>query len=261
MADISLKAKLDDKGFMGEISIAMAEKFRVALGNLAKAAQNEWIQRAQSRLGTSREIYVNGLRQAESFKVTTGLFADSYEITLVGEMPNNFEYGMPAFDMKAVKPGWLGGSKSKVGKDGSRYVTIPFRHSTGNSPRFAYTGKAAAADMKTLLKKAVKDYSMNRWGVGPGGAIPPTKRIPNNAPVHDYLKGLTRLEKAVSGRTSGGAQRRSTQFMTWRRMSDKSAPSSWIHPGLTAVNILPEIESWADEQMDKIIDTVIGSGD
>lgn len=260
MSDISLKAKLEDRGITDEISAETAEKFRVAVGNLAKAAQNEWITRAQSRLESSREIYVNGLRQAESFKVVTGLLSDTYELQLVGEMPNNLEFGMPAFDMKAVKPGWLGGKKAKVGKDGSRYVTIPFRHSTGNSPRFAYTGKAKAADMKTLLRKAVKDYGMNRWGIGPGGAIPPMKRIPNNAPVHQYLKGLTRIEKPTSGRTSTGVQRRSSMFMTWRRMSDKSAPSSWIHPGLTAANILPEIETWADEQLDKIIDTVIGSG-
>jgi len=262
MSTFSLSAKLIDKGYNVEgLEMAAVASFNTALAGLAKAAQNEWIRLAQSRLGSSREIYVGGLRQAESFKATGSAGTATYEISLVGRMPNNFEFGMEAFDMKGVRPGWLGGRKSKVSKDGHRYVVIPFRHSEFGMP---YTGKAAAVSgptLKTQLRNAVKDYGLSRMiRLGSGRiAEGPTTRIPRNAPVHSYLKGLTRVQKGLASTTPRGKQRGSSQLLTWRVMSEKSSPESWRHPGLTAANILPEVERWVNGELDKIIDVILGA--
>lgn len=259
--EFSLKAKLADVGVnVDAISDEMKASFELALFGLAKGAQNEWIRLAQDRLGTSMEIYVNGLRQAESFKILSG-GNPAYEISLVGQMPNNFEYGMPSFDMKSVRPGWLGGSKAKIGKDGKKYVVIPFRHST-TSQRFAYTGKAKGVepDLKSQLRKAVRDYGLDRMTRTATGQVVRgvTARIPNKAPVHSYLKGMVRTQTPTAGTTKAGQQRGSSTLSTFRIMSENSKPGSWIHPGLKAANLLPEVESWVDSQLGRIVETMTG---
>lgn len=262
MGDFSLKAKLIDAGLdVDGFTAGTQEAFEKAVAGIAKGAQNEWIRLAQERLGTSREIYIGGLRQAESFSVKGSMSNPIFEIQLVGQMPNNFEFGMASFDMKSVRPGWLGGSKAKTSADGSKYVVIPFRHSTGSSPQMAYTGKAKAIDpdLKKQLRKAVKDYGLDKMTRAASGQVVPgvTARIPNKAPVHSYLRGMVRTQQPTAGVTKTGLQRGSSTLTTFRVMSEKSKPDSWIHPGLDAVNILPEVERWIDGQLGNIIETIL----
>lgn len=256
MSVISLKAALEGKGYNVD---ALEEEtifaFQAAVNGLARAAQSEWIRLASEKLKSSRDIYIQGLRQAESFKETYAGDEASFEIQLVGEMPNNLEFGMPSFDMKSVRPGWLGGGKEKTAKDGHKYIRIPFRHSISSSPRFADSGQAKLAGLKTQLRAAVKTYGLNRALTAAGGEVA-TRRIPNGAPVHPFLKGLQKTEVAKEGPT--GKIRRSSTLTTWRVMSEKSPADAWIHPGLNAANLMSQVESWAESQVDKIIDTILG---
>ncbi len=264
MSEFSIKAKLIEKGVdISSFDAGMVAAFELEVAGIAQAARNEWVRLAMARCQTSRDIYVGGLRAAGSFRTsrTTG-GATQFEISLVGEMPNNLENGMDSFDMKTVRPGWLGGSKAKTGKDGKKYITIPFRHSTGNSARMGYTGKAKAInspDLKTQLRATVKSYGLDRMvrtatGNVVSGSV---ARVPNTAPVHPYLQGLTRIQQPSSGSTAAG-QRGSGQLMTFRRMSENSDPSSWIHPGLPGVKILPDVEKWVDGQVDTMIGMILG---
>ena len=264
--NFSIRATLEDMGYNLEaLEAGLIESVNLQVGQLAMAARSEWIRLAQDRLETSREIYVNGLRQSESFTALRGGgrgATASYEITLVGNMPNNFEYGMAPFDMKGIRPGWLGGKSSKVGKDGKRYVIIPFRHSTTDSPRFNYTGKAKSVsdpDLKTQLKKTVKTYGLDRMvRTATGQVVTGTvKRLPKSAPVHPYLQGMVRIQQAISGSTSSG-QRGSGTLMTFRVMSENSKPDSWNHPGLRPVNLLAEVEQFVDNEMRKIALNILG---
>ncbi|NBW99237.1 hypothetical protein EBR03_06665 [bacterium] len=156
----------------------------------------------------------------------------------------------------------MGGKKAKTAKDGSKYATIPFRHSV-SSPKFAYTGKARSDNLKMYLKRAVRDYGLNRMVRTASGKVKegPVKRIPANSPVHGYLDGLTRYQKATQGVTRSGLPSGSSQLMTFRTISSKSKADAWIHPGLDGANILPRVETWVDQQMDKIIDVVLIMGD
>lgn len=267
---ISVKTDLEALGYnLDALSTGVQEAIKIQVGQLAAAARGEWIRLAQSRLSTSREEYIAGLRRAESFKRYSRGTTDVYEITLVGQFPNDLEFGRGSFDMKSVRPGWLGGKKAKPTKDGGSYVTIPFRHSTSNSPRFNYTGKAAKIDDPTLkqqLRTTVKEYGLDRmvrtatgkvvagnvqslggklnYGTGPGQ-------------IHPYLKGLTRYQQPMSGMV-GGKQRGTGQLMTFRRMSTNSKPDSWIHPGLDAANLLGDVQSFIDKEIIEIGRKVIG---
>lgn len=259
--NFSVKSRIEELGYnVSAIEGATVESFKIAVGNLAKSAQNEWIRLAQHRLKTSREDYINGLRMAESFNMKMLGGSTAFEVQLVGRMPNNFEFGMDSFDMKLVRPGWLGGSKAKTAEDGHRYVVIPFRHSIGSAAILAYSGKAKAADLATELKKVAKDYGLNRMVRNATGQVVPgpVRRVPNSAPVHPYLRGLTRIQNPVSGRTPSGKQRGQGTLMTWRVMSENSDASKWQHPGIAGANILKDVDSWVDRELNNVIRIMMG---
>jgi len=260
--NFSVKASLEELGHnLDAIEEGLIEVLNIQVGQLAMAARSEWIRLAQERLKTSREDYINGLRQGESFKMLSSGGLTSYEITLVGSFPNNIEYGMGPFDMKGVRPGWLGGKASKMGKNGKRYVVIPFRHSTSNSPRFADTGKAASVGLKEQLKTTVRTYGLDRMVRTATGQVVEgnVARLPKGAPVHPYLQGMVRTQQAYSGTTKSGLGRGSGTLTTFRVMSENSKPDSWIHPGLRAVNLLAEVEQFVDNEMTKIANNLFGS--
>lgn len=262
MSGFSISAKLTERGTDIEtLSDAVVSVMDTAIVSLAQAAQNHWISLAQDKLNSTRDDYINGLRQSESYKKIGSGDTQSIEIALVGKMPNNYEFGMPSFDMKAVRPGWLGGAKAKRAKDGHSYVVIPIRHSTSDGGRFSYTGKAAAVgDLKTQLRRAVKDFGLDRMMRTASGSVVEgaTARIPKGASVHPYLQGLTRIQKGISGSTGGGGkQRGSSTLVKFAIMSERSKPGSWIHPGIKPANLLPEVESWVDTKLNEILDQLL----
>lgn len=257
----SFESKIESMGYNLDLfEESTVEVFKRSLAGLAKAAQAEWIRIAQERLRSSREMYVDGLRRADSFSVTSLDGEKAYAISLIGRMPNAIELGMSPFDMKGVRPGWLGGGKAKTAKDGTKYITVPMRHSTSSDARLAYTGKAAMADLKTELKKTVASYGLDRMVRTASGQVVtgPVKRVPKDPDVHRYLQGLTRIQTATGGMTKSGMQRGSSTLMTFRRMSEKSSPESWMHPGLEARNILGDVEKWVDTEASRIIESILG---
>lgn len=255
---VSFRMKIEGMGHnVDAFEAGTKEALRQALAGIAQAGHAEWIRLAQARLRSSRDEYVGGLMKKDSFKVAKdGSSEPVFTISLIGEMANNFEFGMSSFDMKNVRPGWLGGKRAKIGKDGKRYITIPFRHSTGSSPRLAYTGKAAMANLKTELFKTVKAYGLDRMVRAASGQVMEgaVGKVPGRADVHQYLKGLTKIQKANKGGKSG-----SSTLITWRRMSESSAEDSWVHPGLDAANILPEVERYIDEEMGRVVEKILGA--
>ena len=258
---ISVSSKIEEKGINIEIlDEAFVSTFRTAIGHIAKAAHDDWIMKAQERLNSSRADYINGLRQAQSFNFSSAGGHDVYELQLVGRMANNFEFGMGSFDMKTTRPGWLGGSKSKVGKDGKRYVIIPFGHSKSSNTNKAYSGKAKAMDLKTELKKTVREYGLDKMiRTATGKVVEGKVATAKGAGVHSYLQGLVRIQTGVSGMTSTGLQRGQSQLMTFRILSENSPPEAWIHPGFEGANILPEVEQYIDNQLDNVIDNILGA--
>jgi len=255
---ISLGEKAKELGYnIEEFSVGVIAAMKVELARVASATHAEWTRLAQERLSTSRDLYLNGLRQAESFKSDKG--GESYTLSLVGTMANNVEFGMESFDMKGVRPGWLGGKRAKTAKDGTKYVVIPFRHSTSASKRFSYSGKAKAAGLKKELKKVVKDYGLDRMMRAASGKVirGAVSRVPNRAPVHKYLRGLTRVQTPTKGKTKSGGQRGSSQLISWRVMSEKSPTDSWIHTGIEAKNLLREVKAFAEKEMDLAVKHVM----
>lgn len=256
MSVISIQAKLEAEDIdLQGLDVALAEAFVKTVGVIAKGGQNEWTRIAQARLRSSRADYINGLRKKDSFATRIIGGTTIFEIALIGRMPNNFEFGMDGFDMKTVRPGWLGGGKAKTNKDGGKYITIPFRHSLSSAAAIQYSGQARRMELRKELVQTVKDYGLDKMvRASTGAAIPgPVKRVPNTPNVHPFLRGLTRYQQQTTGGRGQG------RLMTFRIMSENSKPDSWIHPGITAANIMPEVERWIDRELDRTIEMMFGN--
>ena len=261
MAIIRVSAKLEERNIdLNALDVGISEVFLKSVGNIAYAAKGEWEIVASRRLKTSRQEYIQGLQKADSF--TTKIIGTQtiFEIMLVGDMPNNFEFGMPSYDMKAVRPGWLGGGKAKTSADGTKYITIPFRHSLTSAANLEYTGKAKRENLREELAKTVQKFGLNQMIRASTGKVMtgPVRRVPNRPDVHPYLRGLTRIQQTAEGLTPSGKTRGQSYLMTWRTMSEKSAPDAWIHPGIKGVNIMPEIENWIDNELNGLVDKMFG---
>jgi len=256
---LSVATKLADIGIaIDGLSSEIQGKFHHAVIAIAEGARSRWIDFAKVRLKTSRADYIIGLKQAESFRSYTRGSTIVHEIQLVGEMPNNFEFGMTGFDMKAVRPGWLGGAKAKTSKDGTKYIHIPFRQSATMAN--LYSGKAALTrthDIRRHVAWAARRYGLNQT-IRSGRSIK-TKpiTIPKTATVHPYLRGLTKYQTKIKGITKSGKEKGSSTLMTFRTMSEKSDPGAWIHPGITGAKLLPLVERWVDNELNHVVDHIM----
>lgn len=187
-----------------------------------------WEDQAKSSLKSARNEYVRSLKIFTEGPLKGG-------VMLTGWLPNAVESGISGFDMKA---GFLASPKVKHGKNGSVYLTIPFRFATAGSlgESSIFSGTLPASVEKSLKQSSKPSLSKS--------AIPSAHSTPNvrpqvqtNGRVFEEYKhkssiyeGLTRSTKTYQGGSS-------SQYNTFRRVSLNSASNSWIHSGIRAYNL------------------------
>lgn len=159
------------------------------------------------------------------------------------------EFGTRPFDMK---PGLLSGPKARTSKDGGRYNIIRFQHGTEST---ATTGTGlTGGDYKPRMPPEIKKAAEAAGGKPIAAAAPWGMRSSTN------IERLLKTDKAAWKRLTGermyrgmgavqhgytwkaspwaGLRKESTghqtSYATYRAVSDKSDPYSWIHPGIDA---------------------------
>ena len=211
------------------------------LEDIAEAVRGYLVGRAQRDLHTSSTDYAAGLQPVE-------LVPGMAIITLLGWLPNAVENGWAGGDMKEAL---LSGRNAKVSKDGTRYNIVPFRHGTpgtsganfpgmgsaygprgamsrrlvlpgATSERAKAIGQAVYRAAKKLGPTTGHPTTATQWGA----RLPPGL-APKLSPHHktDIYAGMVRQTKVYRFAEQG-------QYTTFRVVSDKSDPQSWIHPGI-----------------------------
>lgn len=242
--DIDVLQNVDFESF----GMAQIEAFDQAIESLAVATRDKWISLAQEKLRSTRADYIKGLQESNSFQKNGAL---DYQINLVGFMPNAVEGGMSPYDMK---PGLLGGKAAA--KNGGRYVTIPFQHRKSSNS----TQNAKIPNYKQDLAKVLKNSGLGGIKKAPSGlalqgkvgiAKGTQRYVKKLKPQHKntIFEGLTQYQKTYEKKTEN-------TFMTFRRVSKNSDPSSWLHPGIKAAKIMPEVEDWVKEQVNLIVESL-----
>lgn len=136
------------------------------------------------------------------------------------------EDGREAYDMKEYL---LNGPKAKQSKDGGRYNTIPFRHYTPSKPGAGSSAVSVRMRMPRDIYKQAKQLSRSLpnpktgkvdWGQSLNTDKPPATSWTGYQHQSSIYQGMYRVGDA-----------KNTQYLTFRRVSDKSNPASWWHPG------------------------------
>jgi hypothetical protein len=222
---LQLKARLQSK-VRKVLAKTMDKMVSVALDALSTVAD--------AKLQLMAQTYKAELAEAIS-ATPTGL-----QISLSG-VGKDLEVGYPARDMK---PDLLASSEAKTGKDGGRYVDVPFEHSTESG---RYNGMPA--EIKSRVQAAVKR-----------GALRVTKQFAGE--VHQQKRyddrGKTKTVKVERKtsiysdmfRTSRRIGKKvASSYQTIRRVSSRSPSRSWWHPGFGGIHALKEVEGKLKEKM------------
>jgi len=235
--------------------LAYPELIHQLIRELGEEARNEILRLAMVGLHTSFDDYAAGVQPvvyhlpADTKKMPNGHVAT---IELVGMMPNMIEEGWAGGDMK---PFLLAGRNSKPTKDGGRYNVVPFRHmgpgTTGRNgqPMGSQYAPMLGARGAEQLGKQVYKRAMS---------LRPGKRLaPGTAPIlkphhaTDLYAGMVRERKTYAKATQ-------PQYKTFRAVSSRSDPSSWIHPGIKAHGFFAEAQSYVDRAATAAFRAVVG---
>jgi len=220
------------------------------------ALYNEIRENANDNLKGTRANYLRNLAQPDigPLKGT---------ITLTGSLPNMIEQGATAFDMKQ---GFLASRKAKQGKNGGRYLTIPFRMagagSVGENEAFSNVIPTEIQQMINKMKGAQTSVAGlksggDRLDVGGTkfGAVLTRGAFQNlkTKKVFGSYTHKTSIYQGMSKQSTFYESAMQSQYMTFRRVSDNSSKNSWIHPGITAKNFFEK----GYESLD--VDTLMGN--
>lgn len=219
---------------------------------------NKWESLVNSGLRQTRKLYKKAMYvdRLAPMTVEFGLQPGDDGLALA------LEEGREPWD---EKPFFRASRKRKTKLGGGWYLTIPFRHATAGAV-------AESMSFKSVLPQEVYDIAKNNGGRGvrlnqlpsqyqqlgvrgeirtAAGAI-----LPEYTHKSPRYQGLVRIE--ISS-TSKEAERGRGGYFTFRRVSDRSDPNSWINPGLTPRKFMDkalvaaEIDRVADMAIDNFL--------
>jgi hypothetical protein len=219
-----------------------------------------WEDLARKNLRSSRNQYINSIVVSQEGPTQTS-------VALVGKLANMIETGVSPFDMKT---GFEASAKKHMKKDGGWYMTIPFRFATpgaigenevfsGRLPQPVYavvksapvtipiSGGMRSAGLDPLQIASPYDQVKTRAAVT---NIPESKIFAAYEHKSSIYAGITKVQDSTTGQN---------RYMSFRRVSDKSDPMSWINSGIEAHNFGDKAEAQLDVPtvVDQAVDTFL----
>lgn len=223
---------LDTLGFNDQLSPKITSAVQSSIQTSLAIIRDRWQTEVQNKLNSTRPLYLMGL-QWDSIQYPYENNAFSGAVILKGQFPNMLETGFGAFDEK------IGFSKSKKIKkkdNGGWYLTIPIRHSTPGS--FMY-GSPMPKDVYGVAKQLGNNEKLSYPGLGDVS----WKGYQRKNKTYD---GLTRIIKSYQ-------KTKQSQYITFRRVSDKSDPNSWWHPGFEGVKVAQSLMPFAQKTFTDVL--------
>jgi hypothetical protein len=240
------KVSMDLKGQLPNVKQQMREVLRLT----ADAARVEWVKSAKNLLHTTVNQYVEGI----GYPTIKGFTA---EIKLSGWLPNALEEGISPFDLKI---GLLKSKKAKRMKKGGKYIRIPFGLKTpgaqGVSPQVMPAPiykSAVKLNFGQSVKLPVKYENMGlRTRLSPD-----LKKWQHYTWKSSPFAGITKVQK-YPGMLPSSKTGKLAAYKTFRTVSSKSDPSSWVHPGFRDRKILEVAANQIQHIFPEVMNQVMG---
>lgn len=189
--------------------------------------------------------YKTALRARDVVAVTN----KAVTITITDPVVVAVERGAGSFDMKAKLL-----ARGKPSKGGGVYVDVPIRHKPGTVPQAIRTAGRRAArsfggvgEVRMSMKTEGKSFTraLHRGPISQALGVGPKKQaVQHKRGIHDDV-----IRKSAVSRKGGW----SVSYMTVRRISSRSSPSSWHHPGFKARRALDGVLPGAKREIASII--------
>lgn len=226
-------------GFGGVLASQLEKATQASISSTLMATKSRWEQEVQNRLRTTQQDYLLGLNADNSVE-----FPDPYTgvLTLRGKWPNMLESGFPSFD---IKDGLKNGPRAKRKKDGGWYTTVPFRHTNPKS-----VGAVGGRNMPPDIYAQARALRGVQRLTGTETNYPPQTSWTGYRHKSGIYEGMVRNRKQYDKATQ-------STYFTFRRVSDKSDPKSWMHPGFPGIKALDVVEPFARSTFKKVFNHYI----
>ena len=233
---------LDTSAALAQISSQVDEIMDTALEELGAYALDRMRELSNTKLDIrSYQEYINSIETSRT--------QNEFEFKIVEPKAVRLEEGYNSFD---IKVGLLASSKVKKGKSGS-YIDVPFEHTIykrlagtkGNkltSGGSLVTSGSQKAAIRAATKRVKSSAKAERL-------FPSGKRKVRGKQTDMLVTPYSRAQQQV---VKGKAY-----TYTFRRVSEKSAPNSWIHPGVKGIKVFEEVAQELDTIKDAAVQDVI----
>lgn len=198
---------------------------------------------ASTQLKSTRNRFIQNIRVVDDGKLKGSVLLDYSKDRLV----KMIEEGTYPFDMK---DGFMKSSKIKVGKNGKRYLIIPFRWSTpGSVGQSEVFSNQLPKEVYKIAKAQPKDIPVAGGGMRSMGlqleqlpeqfqtkGVRPEIQATAKSPLFEAYQHKNSIYEGVTAQQDGVTGQ--NRYFSFRRVSENSDPRSWIHKGMEAKNLM-----------------------
>lgn len=247
-----------------QLQDASTEAMKTAGERLTAMTRAHIMEEAQQKLHTRRQMYLDGLSHYQ--------VDDNTWVVNLDAKVRWIDDGLPEHNMI---DDLLKSPKAKTSKDGSRYLSIPFRHGPKGPTQMTPAQKTLLDTIKSELKQRKISYAKietdklgkpklgllhsfdintkplratdgRGQGKGPIGSV---MQGPTGIPL---LKGVRIYQHAIQNPDGTAGTRR--DIMTFRTVSSKQkGQGRWDYPGIEGVHFMDEAYEWAKRTWEKEI--------
>lgn len=253
---------IDISSLIEEFSLDENQTLMIGTTIIDRVAQEysyRWKNLIDKELKSSRNEYLRGIF-IERVNPTEIIFGLSNRES---SLPLSIEEGHGPWD---EKPFLLGSLKAKRMKDGKPFLTVPFRHATPQAI-------AEAGIFSSIMPQDVYQLAKNSPMPLKRSQLPESQQIPGvrkeiNIPglkVPEYIHKAAKYEGLVRVEASSSENENRGQYMTFRRVSDKSDPNSWFNGGIIAKRLMDraleiaQIDRVADMAIDETLERILNN--
>lgn len=248
----ALPIRIDLSDVVQEFTLNQDESNLLATAIIDSVVQEysmKWQDLVNKELKSSRPEYLKAMyiERPSGTEAVFGLSARESKLAL------SIEEGRGPWD---EKPFLLDSPKAKRTKDGRPFLTVPFRHATPQAI-------AEAGIFSSIMPQDVYQLAKNSSMPLKRSQLPESQQIPGvrkeiNIPglkVPEYIHKAAKYEGLVRVEASSSENENRGQYMTFRRVSDKSDPNSWFNGGIIAKRLMDKALEIA--QIDRVADMAI----
>lgn len=237
---------IDGSSIRDQFSLS-SEQVESICDNIAKTLAARYAQQleqeAHNALHQTRKRYVQNIKVVDSGRMEGTVLLDYSKDKLIAML----EEGASPFD---IKEGLLNSSKVTIGKNGNKFITIPFRWGSpgivGDSDVFSGT---LPKEVHSVVKKKDTNISVSGGGMRSSGLsnaeIPKAFNVNNSRNEIKDSEGKilfkqyehkTSLYTGVFKKTDSVTGQNT--YNSFRRVSDNSDKDAFIHPGIEGNHLI-----------------------